>query len=52
MAARTAPTSLTGQITTALDRLRAARERGDYSREITWSTMLDRLLDRWSKGHR
>lgn len=43
---------LTEQITTALAQLRAARDQGEIERELTWQSMLDRLLDRYSQGFR
>lgn len=44
--------SLAEQITTALEQVRAAREQREYDREWVWSSMLDRLLDRYSQGLR
>jgi hypothetical protein len=52
MAAPTVSTPLTSQITTALRELRQARAAGEYSREIVWQSLFDRLLDRWLQGYR
>jgi len=43
---------LSERITIALGELRAARARGDRDRVETWQLMLDRMLDKWAKGHR
>ncbi|MDD7813715.1 hypothetical protein PP713_14185 [Mycobacterium sp. CSUR Q5927] len=44
--------ALTDKIVTALAQLRAARNQGEFERELTWTYILDRLLDRYSAGHR
>lgn len=44
--------SLTDKITNALAELRKAREQGELHRELTWTYMVDRLLDRYSAGYR
>ncbi|PQM45199.1 hypothetical protein C1Y40_04625 [Mycobacterium talmoniae] len=50
MAAIRAP--LTEQIATAWQQVKAARTQGELEREWIWSSMLDRLLDRYCQGYR
>jgi hypothetical protein len=52
MAAPVVRSPLSEQISTALRELRDARAAGEYSREIVWQSLFDRLLDRWLQGHR
>ncbi|MGV0634514.1 hypothetical protein ABQE69_08935 [Mycolicibacillus trivialis] len=40
------------RITLALAQVRAARKQGEYERELAWTELLDRLLDRFSAGER
>lgn len=51
-ASEAAAPPLTERIQTALAELRHARSAGDLSREITWQSMMDRLLDRYAAGQR
>jgi hypothetical protein len=48
--ADTAP--LTDRIVIAWGQLQTARARNDLTREITWESMLNRLIDRYSRGDR
>lgn len=43
---------LTDQITVAWTQVKTAREQGELEREWCWSSMLDRLLDRYCEGMR
>lgn len=40
------------RITVALAQVRAARTQNEYERELAWTELLDRLLDRFSAGER
>lgn len=48
----TRPLPLADRIVIALDQLRIARAEGDPTREWSWAEMMDKLLDRYSQGHR
>lgn len=46
------PAPLVDRISIAWGQLKAARASMDLTREITWESMMNRLLDRYSQGDR